>query len=310
MEVIRSKRAGFCMGVALALSKLDELVTKGGHVGTFGPIIHNPFVLAEYAMRGVRCFKSVEDVKEALEPFYAFAQTVSQNKDNEDTQDPALNVLVRAHGIPKETENFLHNLPHVVLSDATCPRVKDAQNAIFHATEEKNGQPTPSLLLYGDANHPEVDGLVSYACGKYVVSSDTQKLMEYAISHPEENIVLAAQTTQDRPSFEKLKETLVAQNITINVLDTICDATRLRQEEALELASKVDAMVVIGGKESGNTKRLAELVSSKNIPTVLVENADELEKDFFKNMKVVGLTAGASTPKSLVDKAEEFLLSW
>ncbi len=316
MQVLRSKRAGFCMGVALALSKLDDLVSKGGHVATFGPIIHNPFVLTEYAMKGVRCFKTVQDVKDSLEPFYAFSETLgTHGSPVAEEKKPFMNVLVRAHGIPRETESFLRGLSHVLLNDATCPRVKDAQNAINDATKamplESGGMgKAKTLLLYGDVNHPEVDGLVSYACGRYIVSSDIEKIVSYAQKHDSEHMVLAAQTTQDRPRFDILKERLLASACNVQVLETICDATRLRQEEALELASKAQAMVVIGGKESGNTKRLAEIVFSQNIPTVLVENAEELHREFFKGIKVVGVTAGASTPKCLVDEAEKILSSW
>lgn len=316
MQVLRSERAGFCMGVALALSKLDELVEKGGHVATFGPIIHNPFVLTEYAMKGVRCFQNVQEVKESLEPFYVFSETVGSHGSSVIGENKlVLNLLLRAHGIPRGTESFLNSLPHVLLSDATCPRVKDAQNAIYDATkpvELANGelQKAKTLLLYGDANHPEVDGLVSYACGKYVISSDTEKFLRYAEEHNGDRMVLAAQTTQDRPIFDMLKEKLLLLDCNVQILETICDATRLRQEETLAIANKVEAMVVVGGKESGNTKRLAEIAFSQNIPTVLVENAEELQREFFIGINIVGITAGASTPKSLVDKVEETLFSW
>lgn len=307
MEVIRSERAGFCMGVALALKKLDMLVEKGGHVGTFGPIIHNPFVLEEYALKGVRCFGSVQDVKDALEPFYVFSETIDEKKKKEGQLQ--LNLLIRAHGIPCSTESFLRNLQHVCLMDATCPRVKEAQNSISKATQGENGART--LLLFGDANHPEVDGLVSYAKGKYIISPDPEKLIAYARKKEQEQMVLAAQTTQDRGVFEIIKKELcTALSQKPIILETICDATKLRQDEALAIADRVDAMVVIGGKESGNTKRLVELVFSKNIPTVFVESADELKREFFKTVKKVGLTAGASTPKRLVDEAERLLTSW
>lgn len=307
MEVIRSERAGFCMGVALALKKLDMLVEKGGHVGTFGPIIHNPFVLKEYAQKGVRCFGSVQAVKEALEPFYVFSETIDEEKKKEGQLQ--LNLLIRAHGIPSSTESFLRNLPHICLMDATCPRVKEAQNAIREATQGENEMRT--LLLFGDANHPEVDGLVSYAKGKYIISPDPEKLISHAKNKAQEQVVLAAQTTQDRAVFESIKKELCASlSIKPIILETICDATKLRQDEAAAIAETVEVMVVVGGKESGNTKRLAELVFSKNIPTVLVESADELEREFFKSFKKVGLTAGASTPKRLVDEAEKLLTSW
>lgn len=308
MKVVRSSRAGFCMGVALALKKLDDLVEKGGHVGTFGPIIHNPFVLEEYAQKGVRCFGSVQAVKEALDPFYVFSETIEREGDKE--HQLKLNLLIRAHGIPHSTESFLRSLAHVSLMDATCPRVKEAQNAIAQATAGENGR-ARTLLLFGDANHPEVDGLVSYAKGKYIISPDIGRLIDYARKNGSEQMVLAAQTTQDRPLFDEIKEELcMVLSKKPVILETICDATKLRQEEALTIAESVQAMVVVGGKESGNTRRLAELVFSKNIPTVLVESADELERDFFKNYKKIGLTAGASTPKRLVDEAERVLSSW
>ena len=153
--------------------------------------------------------------------------------------------------------------------------------------------------------------MVSYAKGKYIISPDSEKLIGYAQKNNREEMVLAAQTTQDRAVFDTIKKELLEVAATKPIiLETICDATKLRQDEALAIAERVQAMVVIGGKESGNTKRLAELVFSKNIPTVLVESADELKREFFKNVKKVGLTAGASTPKRLVDEAERLLASW
>ena len=124
-------------------------------------------------------------------------------------------------------------------------------------------------------------------------------------------IVLAAQTTQDRLIFDEMRE-LLSQRFgsALTVLDTICDATRQRQEEAMELAGKVQAMVVAGGKTSGNTRRLAELARMRGVPTVLVETADELDKAFFEGIETVGLTAGASTPGYIIDEVEARLKSW
>lgn len=314
MKVIRSQRAGFCMGVALALRKLDALlekvemadkietadkveiagkvetadkvekIEKGGLVGTYGPIIHNPYVLNQYKNKGVECFENIESVS-----------NVSSQNNSE------LNILLRAHGVPRQVESTLANLAHVKLMDATCPRVKDAQNAIANATAGENPK---ILLLFGDAHHAEVEGLVSYACGKFIVSSEPQELIDFVRNHQDFPMVLAAQTTQDRHVFDKLCEDLGSS---VEILNTICDATRLRQEEALEVAKQVQAMVIVGGKNSGNSKRLAEIVSSENIPTIFVETVAEIDVNVFRGMEVVGITAGASTPKVLVDEIESLL---
>ncbi|MCQ2445177.1 MAG: 4-hydroxy-3-methylbut-2-enyl diphosphate reductase, partial [Mailhella sp.] len=269
MEVIRAGKAGFCMGVALALHKLDTIVEsrRGMKVATLGEIIHNPQVLESYAAKGVVCLKSADDA------------------------DEGMSVLIRAHGIPRAVEEKLRTRCPAV-EDATCPRVKKAQTAIAGATAEGR-----VLLLYGEADHPEVRGLISYAAGESRIFSSEAALD--ALLESEDfsgrNLVLAAQTTQDRFVFDAMKSRLEARfGGALAVLDTICDATRERQEDALDVAGRVQAMVIVGGRTSGNTRRLAELTSSA-VPAVLVETADELDMGFFEGMERVGLTAGAST---------------
>ena len=219
LQVIRARKAGFCMGVAMALRKLDEAVDARpcGRVATLGEIIHNPQVLEEYAARGVSCLRSPE---EAL---------------------PGQVVLIRAHGVPRDTEAALRlRLP---------------------------------LLLYGEAEHPEVKGLLSYAHGHRHVFGNVEELAR-SLAGLEQgtDIVLAAQTTQDRRQFETLRAELDQHmDTSVRVLDTICDATRQRQEEAQELSDRVDAMVVVGGRSSGNTRRLAEL-AARRVPAFLVSN--------------------------------------
>lgn len=279
MDVIRAKRAGFCMGVALALHKLDSMVAarQGEQVATLGDIIHNPQVLDDYARKGVRRLGA------ALEAQADMA------------------VLIRAHGITRSMEEELRGRCARV-EDATCPRVKKAQLAIAEATAAGR-----ELLLYGEADHPEVRGLISYAAGQsHIFSSQTEleALLE-RVPFDGRPVVLAAQTTQDRLIFDEMRSRLsVRFGEALTVLDTICDATRQRQEEAMELAGKVQAMVVVGGKTSGNTRRLAELARTRGVPTVLVETADELDPAFFSGVQTVGLTAGASTPGYIIDEVE------
>ena len=279
MNVIRARRAGFCMGVALALHKLDTIVESrpGERVATLGEIIHNPQVLEDYAAKGVSCLRSPDEAESGM------------------------SVLIRAHGIPRSMEDDLRGRC-VRVEDATCPRVKNAQLAIAEATAAGR-----ELLLYGEAEHPEVRGLISYAAGASHLFSSMEELEALLETLPlgDRPVVLAAQTTQDRLIFDEMRE-LLSQRFgsALTVLDTICDATRQRQEEAEELAGKVQAMVVAGGKTSGNTRRLAELARMRGVPTVLVETADELDPAFFAGIETVGLTAGASTPKYIIDEVE------
>lgn len=282
MRVIRARNAGFCMGVALALRKLDQAVAASpyGTVATLGAIIHNPQVLEDYARKGVRLLHSAAEA------------------------EPGVTVIIRAHGVPREEEARLAAAGAVVV-DATCPRVKKAQLSIAEATEGG-----AELLLYGEAEHPEVRGLLSYAAGpsRVFASRGEWAAIRAGLTSGGGKTVLAAQTTQDRPAFDALRKELdAAMDTRLMVLDTICDATRRRQEETLRLAAKVQAMVVVGGRQSGNTRRLAGIAAGKGVPTALVETENELEPAFFSSVSVVGLTAGASTPKSIIDAVEQRL---
>ena len=246
MDVIRAKTAGFCMGVGLALQKLDTALEQPceGRTCTLGPIIHNPQVLADY---------------EALEVFCA--------------QDPSqLNatdrVLIRAHGITRQVEEAVRATGADVV-DATCPKVKRA-----HGPAHVFGSRDELAALHVD---------------------------------PERSYVLASQTTQDRSVFEQLEKELRDRLPRLKVLATICDATRERQEEARSIAAQVDAMVVVGGRQSGNTRRLADLAAQSGISTYHIEQAEELRAEDFAGKGRVGLTAGASTPRKLIDATRQWL---
>lgn len=279
MKVIRAKTAGFCMGVSLALKKLENAICTGAApIRTFGPIIHNPQALAAFEARGVKC---IDDAMEASSGDH---------------------VLIRAHGIPRQVETLLGQRCASV-EDATCPKVKKAQLAIAGAT--RNGA---TLLLFGEESHPEVAGLVSYACGPSHVF-DSAHGLESINLEAANGLVLASQTTQDRGAFDEIASSLAAVFPDVAILSTICDATRQRQDEALQIAASVDAMIVVGGRASGNTRRLASLARGAGIATFLVETAAELDAAQFAGKKVVGLTAGASTPVDLIDSAERWLAS-
>ncbi len=285
MKILRAKTAGFCMGVSLALHRLEqamasmpELTRRGQRLLTLGPVIHNPRVIKEYEARGVLC---IDDPGQARRGDH---------------------VLIRAHGIPRHVEEELIRREAVIL-DATCPRVKAAQLAIEKQRKEGLG----TLLLFGEADHPEVRGLVSYADGDALVFGDIDALEALALNE-KGAYYLASQTTQDIEAFAQVKDMLHQKlKSPVPILETICGATRKRQLEAYRLAGKVDIMVVVGGLNSGNTRRLADIARSQGVPVVQVESAAELPRAMFQGKERVGLTAGASTPADHIRGVHEAL---
>lgn len=280
-RVVRARTAGFCMGVGLALRKLDAVTREGrAPLFTLGPIIHNPQVLEKYAAMGV----------------------TQQN--DPDAIPAGATVVIRAHGVPRLIEDCLAER-QIAIIDATCPKVKKAQLLI--ADQAAAGR---RLLLFGEEDHPEVKGLVSYAsAGAHVF--DSIEALESLLDNELDagaDYFLAAQTTQDRVEFEAIVALLRSRlDPDLPVFETICDATRQRQDEALSIAREVDAMVVVGGYTSGNTRRLVDVAKGRGIPCQHVETADELDMDALADKRRIGLTAGASTPKEIIDAVEERL---
>jgi len=282
MDVVVAQSAGFCMGVGLALEKLETVLDEaepGERICTLGPIIHNPQVLAEFAERGVTCLERPEDAQ------------------------PGSTVVIRAHGITRRAQEMLSSRGVTVI-DATCPKVSTAQKLISRETERGR-----SLLLLGEAHHPEVRGLLSYASPDAVVFETLEELIPQLV--PGKDYVLAAQTTQDRSVFEKVRDYLrQVLGEDAPVLETICDATRIRQQEAIAIASQVDKMVVAGGFTSGNTRRLAQVVSARGTSCIHVEAADQLKAADFAGCRKIGLTAGASTPDKIIREIHAVLASF
>lgn len=279
MDVIKAQTAGFCMGVDLALRKLDAVVNanKGRQLFTLGPIIHNPQVLEDYRQKGVQVATSPEDIPVGAQ------------------------VVIRAHGVPCHVEQELVNRNIEVL-DATCPKVKKAQLSIGRCGSEGR-----IALLFGEANHPEVKGLLSYASSGAFVFESREELNDFKFM-PGEAYCLAAQTTQDKTIFAQISDELQENSDkNVQVLHTICNATQNRQDEAIKLAKEVDFVVVVGGFESGNTRRLAQVVTDSGTPAMHVETFKDIKVDQLQGIQRVGLTAGASTPAKIIDEVEQFL---
>ena len=276
MKVVRAAYAGACYGVQRALDLALKAVEDGGCAYTLGPLIHNPQVVAQLAECGVRAVDSVEDV--------AGAGTV----------------VIRSHGVTPEVKRSVAacGLP---LVDATCPHVARAQRAAADLAEQGR-----HVVVVGEEGHPEVEGLVACAreAGAPVsVVAGPDDLPE-TLEGP---VGVVVQTTQTREALDAVVAALEERGVQLLVKNTICFATRQRQEAAAALAGEVDAMVVIGGRNSSNTTRLADICAAACPRTHHVESPDEIDPAWLAGCAVVGVTAGASTPEGQIDAVAAFL---
>ncbi|MDR1946354.1 MAG: 4-hydroxy-3-methylbut-2-enyl diphosphate reductase [Desulfovibrio sp.] len=285
MRVMRAESAGFCLGVSLALQRLEREQAlsgeRGGRLITLGPVIHNPLLMSHYTQSGVICDDAPHDLR------------------------PEDRVLIRAHGIPRDVEAALKE-SGVSIADATCPKVKKARSAIGKAHAAGG-----VLLLLGERDHPEVRGLLSYAGPSAQVFADLEELRSQPLD-PETDYFLAAQTTQSRAIFNlAVDDTARRLRREVPALDTICDATSARQQEVSELCATVASMVVVGGFNSGNTKRLAETAAEAGVFAVHVERPSDFSQEDLRRIRSagspVGLSAGASTPVEQIDAVQNFL---
>lgn len=277
-----SSHAGFCPGVKRAADAVEALAASEpfGSVLTLGELIHNPTYIDSLQKAGV----GVLDANKAREVLYA-------------RRDKKTVLVIRTHGIPREEEEALcalkAEIPTLSLVDMTCPYVKRLQRI----AEENTGDNT-FFLLFSDPGHPEARGVMSYAKGKKAAFSSLEELktLDFEGKIP----ILCAQTTQNLGEFKKIKNFL--KNLYTNAIffDTICSVTEKRQEDAVGLAAEVDAMVVIGGKNSANTQKLFALARSVCPHTVCIETARELPPAFAKEHHNIGITAGASTPRGII----------
>lgn len=268
MKVLLAKKAGFCFGVKRATQMAFEAAGKDQSTYTLGPIIHSPQVVSRLEEMGVKVVKNL------------------------DTMDQGT-IIIRSHGVAAhEIDEAVQKELEIV--DATCPFVKKAQDHVKSLSDAGYG-----VVVVGDADHPEVQGIVSYGGEKvYVVGSGDE-----ARNLPKMGkIGVVAQTTQ---SFENLKNVVsecLQRGVETRVYNTICDATAVRQEEAKELACQVDCMLVVGGYNSANTRRLAEVCTEIQPRTHHIETAAEIDPAWFAGLEKIGVTAGASTPKWIIDE--------
>ncbi len=272
MQIILAKTAGFCFGVNRAVKLTYELLEQGRPVATLGPLIHNPQVVEDLESKGAITCDSVEDVPDGCE------------------------VVIRSHGVGQSVYDKILTR-RLAYHDATCPFVTK-----IHKIAARAGAEGAMLLVAGDAKHPEVQGIVGHTTGKVEVFANLAELEKLLPELAQQKSIFAvAQTTFNVQSWETCKEFLKNQCTNAKIFDTICNATWARQQEAEDLSQKCDHMVVIGGHHSSNTQKLLQ-VAARHTKAINVETADELDKDWLNGARIVGVTAGASTPSSIIEE--------
>ena len=277
MEVILAESAGFCFGVQRAVDVVNKQIEEGdGFLYTYGPIIHNEEVVKGFESHGV--------------------QVMDENRIDEYAPGT---VIIRSHGITKAVEDKLNALGHNVI-DATCPFVKKIHRAVDE--HSKNGE---YIVIIGNPDHPEVRGIVGWINGdNYQVISDEENAKDFSVNS-DTTICIVSQTTFNHNKFQELVEIIKQKGYHIIVLNTICDATNKRQVEAAEIASKVDAMLVIGSKNSSNTQKLYEICKTKCNNTYYIQTADDCKPSDLSSIESVGITAGASTPNNIIEEVQK-----
>lgn len=272
MQIILAKTAGFCFGVNRAVKLTYELLEQGRPVATLGPLIHNPQVVEDLESKGAITCDSVDDVPDGYE------------------------VVIRSHGVGQSVYDKI-STRRLAYHDATCPFVTK-----IHKIAARAGAEGAILLVAGDAKHPEVQGIVGHNTGKVEVFANLAELEKLLPELTQQKSIFAvAQTTFNVQSWETCKEFLKNQCTNAKIFDTICNATWARQQEAEDLSQKCDHMVVIGGHHSSNTQKLLQ-VAARHTKAINVETADELDKDWLNGARIVGVTAGASTPSSIIEE--------
>ena len=277
MQVTVAKSAGFCFGVQRAVDTVYEQVEKGVRpIYTYGPIIHNEVVVKDLEEKGVQVLENQEDLEQL----------------NEGT------VIIRSHGVGKEIYDQI-SAKGLNCVDATCPFVKK-----IHRTVEKESAAGRQIIIIGNDNHPEVEGIKGWCRHPALVIESAEQAE--ALNLPEgTKVCVVSQTTFNYKKFKDLVEILDKKRYDRIVVNTICNATEERQTEARQIAGKVDAMIVIGGSHSSNTQKLFEICRKECENTYYIQTVHDLDLEVLRSTGLVGITAGASTPKKIIEEVQK-----
>lgn len=280
MKVELAKSAGFCFGVEKAVNTVyEEAKNENEIVYTLGPIIHNEEVVKDMKKRGVEAVK-IEDL-------------ASLQKGT---------VIIRSHGVSRDVYNFVKNSGHRVV-DATCPFVKK-----IHAIVSVQSGKGKTVVIIGNPDHPEVMGIKGWGDENTYAVENIEQFINLGLKKDEE-IIIVAQTTFNHKKFQEIIDKISLLGYDVRYFNTICNATQERQAEAKKIASNVDAMIVIGDKKSSNTGKLVEICQEECKNTVFIQTLEDLNYDALLSVDSVGITAGASTPKHIIEEVQNIVRS-
>ncbi|MBO5349583.1 MAG: 4-hydroxy-3-methylbut-2-enyl diphosphate reductase [Clostridia bacterium] len=284
MELILGKTAGFCYGVKTAVEKSIETIKNNGSTCCLGEIVHNKKVVKEIKDMGMHFIDKLEENTEKV------------------------NTIIRAHGVSKKIYDDADK-NNIKLIDLTCPNVLKIHKIVSDYKEKDY-----YIFLIGTKLHPETIGTAGF-CGEHFSiiedQGDLQKSIESLKKSKKENLLVAVQTTFSLDKFlmltDIIKNDLKNDIKNIEIANTICNATKTRQEETEQISKKVDYMIIIGGKNSSNTKKLYEIAKKNCNNTICIESYKEIEKNNIKDKNIIGIMAGASTPQSSIDEVIELV---
>ena len=274
MDVTVAKTAGFCFGVKRAVEKVYKQIEKGKTpIYTFGPIIHNEEVVRDLEERGVKVLETAEELRQLTDGV----------------------VVIRSHGVGKDIYDILEK-NGIEIIDATCPFVKKIHRIVSEQNE--NGR---RVIIVGNGKHPEVEGIKGWGNDDTLVIETAEEFEKLQISDGEK-LCIVAQTTFNYNKFQDLVEKISKTRYDILVLNTICNATQERQVEARQIASQVDVMIVIGGRNSSNTQKLYEICRRECKETYYIQTLKDFKPEKAGSVRSVGITAGASTPNQIIEE--------
>ncbi len=278
MEVILAKSRGFCFGVKRAVETVYEQIEKGGRIYTYGAIVNNEEVVGDLIRKGVSVLEGPKELEEISDG----------------------TVIIRAHGIAKAVYEQMERKGLDII-DATCPFVKRIHKIVESASKEGK-----QIIIVGNPSHPEVIGIAGWCEGQAIIIESEEEAEKFD-QKIEKEICIVSQTTFNYKKFQDIVEIIRKKDYNVIVANTICNATEERQREAKEIASKVDVMIVIGGKHSSNTRKLYEICSKECANTYFIQTLDDLHLELPKAVRLVGITAGASTPNKLIEEVQNYV---
>ena len=283
MKVTLAKTAGFCFGVKRAVEMVYTEAEKGKQVYTLGPIIHNEEVVSDLEKKGVKVI-SEEDLEK-------------MGKDGNGLSGST--VVIRSHGVSEAVYRALEEKKCEIV-DSTCPFVKK-----IHDTVRKYAAQGYDIVIFGSREHPEVQGILGWCLGRGTSLETEQEISSYEPRNDEKKVCVVAQTTFNYNKFKDLVEIISKKGYDIIAVNTICNATAERQKEAQELAACSDAMIVIGGKNSSNSRKLYEISKNQCESTYFIQTLEDLDMECVRSSESLGITAGASTPKNIIQEVLE-----